>query len=518
MGNDPNFATTITNALAAKADAVHGHAIDDVTGLQGALDLKLEAGALTGLASTAYVDAAVSAKADAVHGHVIADVTGLQGALDAKADTSSLSAVATSGDYNDLINPVTFNSLTGVTAPVAGNVLRWDGANWTEGDVMPPSNIYFWVNEITGNDVTGNGSFNRPFKSIQAALDAYSGANGCVINVLAGSYIGDITVSKSGVTIIGVGSTDSQMIEILGHVTVSPGVTRFRARDIQFDGQTLGVPTVLFNGTAGRFYFDNCSFVHAGGGTQTVLQWTGNCERWHDFTICWIGGKADFGGTPLTSAQARFTLCDGDTSLYDVTHGNWTVRIQNTYRVGSINHAEGEIILHDIMEFTTATANAIVSTANNVGKNKLLLNGVNCRKPTGVFKAINKVGSCPYIISNTTRDDSIDTISGVPLHFGPYDTDGHANVKTVAVDVYVLKYSDGIILSSDNSARTFTLPPGVNGKMFVIKDVTGNASVNNLTILADGTETIDGASSYVINSNYGSVKLVWGNSSWNVIA
>lgn len=44
----------------------------------------------------------VSGKADAAHGHAIEDVTGLQEALDAKAATSSLAAVATSGSYNDL--------------------------------------------------------------------------------------------------------------------------------------------------------------------------------------------------------------------------------------------------------------------------------------------------------------------------------------------------------------------------------------------------------------------------------
>ena len=334
---------------------------------------------------------------------------------------------------------------------------------------------------------------------------------------MAGSYTGNVTVNKSGITLIGVGSTYSQMIEILGHVNVTAGVTRFRARDIQFDGQTPGTPTVTFTDTAGRFYFDNCTFIHAAGAAETVLKWEGTCDRWHDFTICWVGGKADFGGTPAAGAQARFTLCEGYSSLYDVTHGNWSVRIQNAYTVGSINHAEGEVILHDIMHFTTSTANAIVSTASNTGKNKLLINSVNFRQPVGVFKAINKVGNCPYVVSSSIRDDSIDTLTGTPLYLGTYDSDTHSNVKTVATDLYTLKYSDGTILSSSDTARTFTLPPGIPGKTFTIKDVTGNAVVNNLTINADGLETIDGAASYVISTNYGVVKLVWGNSSWNVI-
>lgn len=44
MGDDPNFATSMTNALAAKAALAHLHAIADVTGLQAELDSKSASG------------------------------------------------------------------------------------------------------------------------------------------------------------------------------------------------------------------------------------------------------------------------------------------------------------------------------------------------------------------------------------------------------------------------------------------------------------------------------------------
>ena len=40
LGDDPNFATTVTNQIAGKADAIHTHAISDVTDLQTSLDAK----------------------------------------------------------------------------------------------------------------------------------------------------------------------------------------------------------------------------------------------------------------------------------------------------------------------------------------------------------------------------------------------------------------------------------------------------------------------------------------------
>ena len=55
LGDDPNFATTITNQIAGKADASHTHAIADVTSLQDTLD----------------------AKASGTHSHTKSDVTDL---------------------------------------------------------------------------------------------------------------------------------------------------------------------------------------------------------------------------------------------------------------------------------------------------------------------------------------------------------------------------------------------------------------------------------------------------------
>lgn len=60
LGNDPNFASTVTAALAGKAPLNHTHQVTHVDGLQDALD----------------------SKAAASHAHTIADVSGLQDALE----------------------------------------------------------------------------------------------------------------------------------------------------------------------------------------------------------------------------------------------------------------------------------------------------------------------------------------------------------------------------------------------------------------------------------------------------
>lgn len=73
LGDDESFATTISSQIAGKANAVHTHAISDVTNLQTTLD----------------------GKASATHSHAISDVTGLQSALDGKASTASIGDTTT---------------------------------------------------------------------------------------------------------------------------------------------------------------------------------------------------------------------------------------------------------------------------------------------------------------------------------------------------------------------------------------------------------------------------------------
>jgi hypothetical protein len=74
--------------IAGKADAVHLHAIADVTGLQTALDGKSATGHGHAISDVTGLQTALDGKSATGHGHAIADVTGLQTALDNKLSTS----------------------------------------------------------------------------------------------------------------------------------------------------------------------------------------------------------------------------------------------------------------------------------------------------------------------------------------------------------------------------------------------------------------------------------------------
>lgn len=94
--------------------------------------------------------------------------------------------------------------------------------------------------------------------------------------------------------------------------------------------------------------------------------------------------------------------------------------------------------------------------------------------------------------------------------------------KTVDATNYptpvTLSIDKSIVMVQTNtyaSGVTFVLPSNASGVVITFKDMDGVAATKNITITVSGGNTIDGAASYVINTNYGSVTLWSGSStSW----
>jgi len=67
-------------------------------------------------------------------------------------------------------------------------------------------------------------------------------------------------------------------------------------------------------------------------------------------------------------------------------------------------------------------------------------------------------------------------------------------------------------------AVAVTLPAGITGQIFVVVDGKGDAGTNHITITADGSELINGASTYVINQDRAGIMFGFNGVSWTVLA
>jgi len=88
--------------------------------------------------------------------------------------------------------------------------------------------------------------------------------------------------------------------------------------------------------------------------------------------------------------------------------------------------------------------------------------------------------------------------------------------KAFADTPYTALTTDSFILiDTSGGAFTLNLPTAVNNQnIYYIKDKTGNAGTNNITIDGNGTETIDGALTAVISTNYASVSIFSNGANW----
>lgn len=139
-------------ALAAKAEAAHGHGVGEVTGLAGALDAKASAEHQHVLAEVEGAAAALAGKAEAVHGHSMGQVGGLTAALEGKAAASHVHA---------------FSDVSGLPAAIDGKAAAG------HGHVL--SDVSGLAAALEGKAAAGHGHALSDVTGLAAAIDAKAG-------------------------------------------------------------------------------------------------------------------------------------------------------------------------------------------------------------------------------------------------------------------------------------------------------------------------------------------------------
>ncbi len=75
-----------------------------------------------------------------------------------------------------------------------------------------------------------------------------------------------------------------------------------------------------------------------------------------------------------------------------------------------------------------------------------------------------------------------------------------------------------VYLINTSAARSFTLPTPASGLQFILKDSTGQAATNNISLIRAATEQIEGvAATKVLQTNWGSWRIISDGTNWFLI-
>lgn len=89
-------------------------------------------------------------------------------------------------------------------------------------------------------------------------------------------------------------------------------------------------------------------------------------------------------------------------------------------------------------------------------------------------------------------------------------------VTNVTTPTYTALATDYFLcVNTATNAVTITLPTGVLGTVYIIKDCSGNADNNPITINGTG-DLVDGSSA-TINVPYGSIEVIFNGTEWSIV-
>lgn len=267
--------------------------------------------------------------------------------------------------------------------------------------------------DYTGSTV--DGSEYAPYKTIQSAVDAAAGPGRSGANTVIYLHPKRSTSISENVTIGAAANNlfikalasgvDAAQIVINGQFKITGTSVRVRLEGFQISSPS-GTPCLVVDGSNGAHSFINMDFSGGGG-----VQFTNSWKSWHQFVDCGITGSLSLGGTPAAQSVVTLYRLRGFCAP-TVSHANASLSIVEAYSLAGLTHSAGNV---SIIRMTSPTAN-FNSTAAYPSVFALLDSSM--QKTDLSFAKINKTGTGLFILSNVSRDEAQDVLSGTRVNFG----------------------------------------------------------------------------------------------------
>ena len=385
-----------------------------------------------------------------------------------------------SGDSGAITSVVGQSSLVAptITVTTTGSTATVEDRSWQSQYVVDPSS----TKGLRGT-----------FTTIQSAItQAITDGNAtfpktATIYVRAGTYNENLNMgSLNLLNIVGVCQSDtsnSLPVVIDGTLTNSFNAA-FWFENIQFQNSITGICTNLQSATA-----LNCAFV--------------NCFFLSEFTAsagAYIFNQCSFGNLIL-SGSAVVVIRN---AYAGTAGGTITISGSSTFQMyeSGISGQSYDIVASNAAKFQLYNCRSIGGITGSTSSNQNF--AVNCE----IDGEINFTGNLFYSNLNFQENGILITTT-VNSQLMPNIQGNVIDSAKVGANYQVTRFDYYIGVNSATGAYTMTLPniasptlSPVFDQCFIFKDEGGNALVNNITIQPTGG-LIDGASTKVINTNYG---------------
>lgn len=200
-----------------------------------------------------------------------------------------------------------------------------------------------------------------------------------------------------------------------------------------------------------------------------------------------IYAKTLSGRTILTAAVSTGAAARNDLTAGDFNRVSWT----------QVDGATSYVVVR----FTSTSSIPPENTLGEIGE-VFAWNGEETLRLDDVGQATT--AGIPTITENTTANFLLNGSL-------------QAKVASGLAYPYTVLVNDCIVQVDTTAARTINLPAAATagaGKLYVIKDEDGTAGANAITVDGSGAETIDGALTKLINTNYGAMWLYSTGTNW----
>lgn len=327
------------------------------------------------------------------------------------------------------------------------------------------------------------------------------------------SFINGSNISTNGATANQVRVNLVNSPSVSGSVTAGTGFVA-----------TTGDVTV----TAGNINMANANAA----GTQGIYKYNGN--QWlHNLGISNVFHGTGTGNLTLNTGAVAATTIIGDLAAQALTTGasNSSLGYGTLQKLtsGSGNIAIGSNTLQNALTgngniaIGTGAGFALVAAESDniyIGNAGVAAESAHIRIGTVGTQTSTFISGIAGI---TVANKNFVTINTVTGEMGSQSAGGnvvtYTAVNFAASPYTVLATDQYIAVDSSGGAVTLRFPnaPATTGTTWTVKDKTGNALANNITITTPGgVVNFDGATTFVMNVNYQAVNLLWNGASYEI--